>query len=331
MAVAAAEVERQPLTPHRRPPLQAPAQPQAPAGTGAGRGAAGGAQSATDLQNADGPAPVVSAKGGLTALHHAVRQGHIPAALALLEGGADVNQKSGEGHTPLLIAIINGQFDLAMMLVERRANPNLSAENLGVTPLWAAVNAQWQPRTRFPQPQEMDLQKSTYLDVMKAMLEAGADPNARVRVHPYYMVYTGCGNGNCGLTSVVGSTAFWRAAYGTDVEAMKLLVKYGADPNIPTMAAAGRGGGAGARGGGGGAAAAGRGGAGRGGGGPDASAPADAAQAARRPPRSIRQACRLCQLAVPASSRFMPHRASSTARASPATRTGMRRTAGSPA
>ena len=213
-----------------------------------------------------------------------MRQGHLPAALALLEGGADVNQKSGEGHTPLLIAIINGQFDLAMMLVERRANPNASAENLGVTPLWAAVNAQWQPRTRFPQPQEMDLQKSTYLDVMKAILEAGADPNARVRVHPYYMVYTGCGNGNCGLTSVVGSTAFWRAAYGTDVEAMKLLVKYGADPNIPTMAAAGRGGGAGGRGGGGGAAAAGRGGAGRGGGGPDASAPADAAQAAPTTP-----------------------------------------------
>ncbi len=73
------------------------------------------------------------------------------------------------------------------------------------------------------------------------------------------MVYTGCGNGNCGLTNTIGSTAFWRAAYGTDVDAMKLLVKYGADPNIPTMAPAGRGGGggggrggAGGRGGGGG-------------------------------------------------------------------------------
>ena len=95
-----------------------------------------------------------------------------------------MNQKSGERPTPLLISIINGQFDLAMMLVERRANPNVTAENLGVTPLWAAINAQWQPRTRFPQPQEMDLQKSTYLDVMKALLEAGADANARVGVHP---------------------------------------------------------------------------------------------------------------------------------------------------
>ena len=50
------------------------------------------------------------------------------------------------------------------------------------------------------------------------------------------MVYTGCGNRNCGLADTAGSTAFWRAAYATDVEAMRLLVKYGADPNIPTMA-----------------------------------------------------------------------------------------------
>ncbi len=35
------------------------------------------------------------------------------------------------------------------------------------------------------------------------------------------MTYTGCGNGNCGLSNVTGSTAFWRAAYGTDVDAMR--------------------------------------------------------------------------------------------------------------
>jgi len=50
------------------------------------------------------------------------------------------------------------------------------------------------------------------------------------------MVYTGCGNQNCGLEDVEGSTAFWRAAYATDVEAMHLLVAYGADPTIPTKA-----------------------------------------------------------------------------------------------
>jgi hypothetical protein len=108
----------------------------------------------------------------------------------------------------------------------------------GVHPLWAAVNTQWQPRTRFPQPQNTELQKHTYLQVMEALLKAGADVNARIASHPWIMVYTGCGNRNCGLADTSGSTAFWRAAYSVDVEAMKLLVKHGADVNIPTVAAA---------------------------------------------------------------------------------------------
>ena len=83
-----------------------------------------------------------------------------------------ISRGAGDATTPLLIAMINGQFDVAMLLVERGANPNLAADGNGVTPLWAAINTQWQPRTRFPQPQEMELQKATYLDVMKALLEA---------------------------------------------------------------------------------------------------------------------------------------------------------------
>ena len=181
--------------------------------------------------------PPVATKGGLTALLHAARQGYIDAAHALIDGGADINQPgAGDATTPLLMAAINGQFDMAMFLIEHKANPNLIAAGNGVAPLWAAVNTQWQPRTRFPQPQEMEQQKATYLDVMKALLDAGADPNARARTHPWYLVYSGCGNRNCGLADTAGSTAFWRAAYATDVDAMRLLVKYGADPNIPTVA-----------------------------------------------------------------------------------------------
>lgn len=181
--------------------------------------------------------PPVSSKGGLTALLHAARQGYIEAARALLDGGADINKVStGDATSPLLMAVINGQFDMALFLLERGADPNLAAGDNGVTPVWAAVNAQWQPRTRFPQPQQMELQQATYLDVMKALLEAGADPDARIKSHPWYMVYSGCGNRNCGLADTSGSTAFWRAAYSTDVEAMRLLAKHGADPNIPTMA-----------------------------------------------------------------------------------------------
>ena len=176
-------------------------------------------------------------KGGLTALLHAARQGHVEAAMALVEGGADVNQVSaGDGTSPLLMAVINAQFDLALLLLERGADPNKASTQNGAAPLWAAVNAEWQPRTRYPQPQEHALSKATYLDVTEALLKAGADPNARLTKHPWYMVYTDCGNRNCGLEDTEGSTAFWRAAYATDVDAMRLLVRYGADPNVPTKA-----------------------------------------------------------------------------------------------
>ena len=129
--------------------------------------------------------PPVSTKGGMTALLHAARQGYLEAATALLDGGADINKtQAGDDTSPLLTAIINGQFDMAMLLIKRGANPNLVAKNNGVSPLWAAVNTAWQPRTRFPQPQEMELQKATYLEVMQALLDKGANVNHRIESHP---------------------------------------------------------------------------------------------------------------------------------------------------
>jgi len=182
-------------------------------------------------------APPIQKTGGLTALLHAVREGYLDATVALLDGGANIDEVSAaDGTSPLLMAAINGQFDLALVLLERGADPNIASELNGVTPLWATVNAEWQPRTRFPQPQQRGLQRANYLDLMRALLEAGADPDARLTRHPWYMVYTGCGNRNCGLVDTNGSTAFWRAAYATDVEAMRLLVEFGADPTIPTKA-----------------------------------------------------------------------------------------------
>ena len=155
---------------------------------------------APEVEANNGRPPAIETKGGLTALLHAARQGYIGAATALLDGGADIDQAgAGDGTSPLLMATINAQFDLARVLIERGADPNLAASLNGMTPLWAAVNAEWQPRTRFPQPQQHGFQQATYLDVMEALLVAGADPNARLTRHPWYMVYSGCGNRNCGL------------------------------------------------------------------------------------------------------------------------------------
>ena len=62
----------------------------------------------------------VGTQGGLTALLHAARQGHRDAVFALLDGGAAINKVSGDHTSPLLIATMNGHFDLALELLEAR-------------------------------------------------------------------------------------------------------------------------------------------------------------------------------------------------------------------
>ena len=172
----------------------------------------------------------VGRQGGLTALLHAARQGHIDVAMALVYAGADIDRVSGDHTSPLQIATMNGHFDLALRLIERGANPDVATDG-GATPLFAALNLQWAPRARYPQPRAHDQQVASYLDVMEGLLEAGANPNVRTNNHLWYMSYN-----HCCSESVDGATPFWRAAYATDVAAMKLLMAHGADPNIPTRA-----------------------------------------------------------------------------------------------
>jgi len=181
-------------------------------------------------------ADLIGNKGGLTPLLFAVRQGSAESVVALLKAGADVNQTSGGDHTsPLLMATINGQFDLAKILLERGANAKL-ASDAGTTPLYATINVQWAAKSLYPQPTAQLKQQTTYLELMESLLKAGADPNARLTKHLWYMSY------NFDLLGVntTGATPFWRAAYGTDVAAMRMLIAHGADPKIPTIKPVGR-------------------------------------------------------------------------------------------
>jgi ankyrin repeat protein len=175
-------------------------------------------------------ADLVGAHGGLTALLHAAREGHADAVAALLAAGADINKPSaGDGTPPMLMATLNGHFDLALAMLEQGADPRL-ASDAGTTPLYAALNLHWAPKSRYPQQHAYRQQRATYLEVMRALMEAGVDPNARLNRHLWYMSF------NFDLLDVdtMGATPFWRAAYALDVEAMRLLVAHGADPSIPT-------------------------------------------------------------------------------------------------
>ena len=179
---------------------------------------------------------LISTQGGISALLLATRQGYTETVKALLEGGADINQlNAGDKTSPLLSAIINGHFDLAKYLVEKGANPNAAAFN-GVAPLFAVLNIQWAPKSLYPNSKAYQQQQTTYLELMQVLLDKGADPNARVQRKVWYQSY----NSDYAGVDESGATPFWRAAYASDVAAMKLLVARGADPNIPTFKPGGR-------------------------------------------------------------------------------------------
>ena len=220
---------RQPQTPPVQPPV--PARP-APAGANA-------ATPPDSTPEPPAPPPVkalssieqIGRQGGFTALHYAAREGHRSTAALLADAGADINQPTGGDETsPMLVAVINGNYDLARDLLERGADPNQVSDD-GAGPLFATLNIEWSLRTWYPQPQAFRQQETHYLDFMRLLLDAGADPNQRTGTHIWYAAY------NAGRMGVdfTGATPFWRAAYAVDVDAMRLLVEYGADPNIWTI------------------------------------------------------------------------------------------------
>jgi len=202
----------------------APRPAAAPAPAAAGRGVAG-------VTRAFAFNELIGTQGGLTALHFAARQGSARAVEALVAHGANVNALSpGDGVSPLLIAAVNGQFDIARSLLAHGADPNLANAG-GVTPLFAVLNIEWAPRMFYPQPRAQLQQETSYLDLMTLLLDRGADPNARLSRKTWFTQY------NFDLLRVDdgGATPFWRAAYASDIAAMKLLLKYGADPAIATI------------------------------------------------------------------------------------------------
>jgi ankyrin repeat protein len=179
---------------------------------------------------------LISSQGGMAALHFAARQGFADVVKVLVEGGADLNQRNtGDQTSPLLIAIINGHFDLAKWMLEKGADTRAEAFN-GVTPLFAVLNIQWAPKSLYPSPKAYQQQTTTYLDLMQLLIDKGADVNARVSRKVWYQAY----NSDYAGFDEAGATPFFRAAYASDVAAMKMLVANGADPNIGTMKPAGR-------------------------------------------------------------------------------------------
>jgi len=169
--------------------------------------------------------------GGMTALLFAAREGHLDAVRALVAAGAEVNRLSAGDHSsPLVIAVSNGHYQVGQFLVDHGADPNLANVD-GLTSLYATIDMQYAPVSWAPNPLTVQ-EKISHLELMKSLLAHGANPNAKLTRKLWFRPTSH----NQQWISTAGTTPFWRAAQGTDVPAMRVLVAGGADPKIPSTA-----------------------------------------------------------------------------------------------
>ena len=162
--------------------------------------------------------------GGLTPLVYAVRSDDLDSVKALLAAGADVNQTTAYGWSPLLVATQNRFYKLGQYLIEHGADVNLA--NKGAwTPLYLATDNRNIESGDYPvRKGDMD-----HLDFIKLLIDKGANVNARMKDSTETRtVFT-----NQWLDEN-GATAFLRASQSGDVVLMKLLLAHGADPKIDT-------------------------------------------------------------------------------------------------
>jgi ankyrin repeat protein len=170
--------------------------------------------------------------GGMSALMYAARDGRLGIVLDLLAAGAKIEQTDPNGITPLLIAITNNHPDVARALIEKGANVKV-VDWWGRTPLWAAVETRNMDVDNASFTNSID--RAPFLDLIQLLLDKGADPNVRMKEVPPIRRSFLRTTGSLSWVDFTGQTPFLTAALAGDVTVMKLLLKYGADPKIPTF------------------------------------------------------------------------------------------------
>ncbi len=227
----------------------------------------------------------VSTTKGMTPLLTAAQQGDIEMARLLISAGADVNQPGADGTYPLSFAIVDGHPEFALFLIAQGANPNVTiggipalAAAAGDTDAWSFHwdrehgGAQYAVRERAGGGR-IYLTPSQRLPIVEALLNAGADPNARITTSAMLMNYIGhptkgaFESFSCGTGDLRGATSLWVAAHYANGQGyvpvpdaiateaathqaaiIERLLAAGADPSLaiddgttPFMAAAGLG------------------------------------------------------------------------------------------
>jgi ankyrin repeat protein len=170
--------------------------------------------------------------GGLTPLHYAARENHVEAARLLVEAGASINALEANDITPLLMAISNNAPATAQYLLAHGGMVN-AQDWYGRSPLWEAVNV----RNLYVHNGTLksNIDRAPLLELIKALLAAGADVNARTKETPPFRNHLLPSTGSLEWVDFTGQTPFLTAALAGDVTVMKLLLEHGADPRINTF------------------------------------------------------------------------------------------------
>ena len=203
----------------------------------------------------------------------AARNGDIEMAKVLMGAGVDVNETGSDGTHLLPFAIVSGQAEFAQFLLQLGADANGAMG--GIRALHAATGSvdvwlsDWSLSHGAGERPGKALASDQRTGLVKALLDRGADPNARTTTQAVFMNYLAYPwKGafepySCGTGGLRGATALWIAAYAANggermaasrrgnggvrttesttvkradpnVELLKTLLEAGADPGIPT-------------------------------------------------------------------------------------------------
>jgi ankyrin repeat protein len=176
--------------------------------------------------------------GGFSPLLFAAREGRLGSVDTLLRAGANIkdalplrrpgpNMTEAAPPTPnagldaLLLAVENAHYEVAALLLDRGANPNLAPKG------WTALHQiSWVRKTGVAGSNNPAPQGSGNLDALafvRKLVAHGADLDARVTVRP-----------SMGITSInaIGATPFLLAARTADADLMRVLLALGANPKL---------------------------------------------------------------------------------------------------
>jgi len=158
--------------------------------------------------------------GGFTPLLYAARENCRACVDVLLRNKADINLPDPDGVSPLLVAILNANWDLAKQLIEAGADIN-QWDMFGEAPLFTAIGLRNQ--VTGGRASIDPLNETRGITIVRTLLERGANPNMQLFFRPANVR---------GTTNTRGSTPLIRAATNADMEVMKLLLEHGADVNL---------------------------------------------------------------------------------------------------